>query len=130
MEYADRRPGRDHGAARRRALSAELALEPQSVELVFWDSIKDSTREADYEAYLAQYSEGSFVSLARTRLDEFASASGGMYDPQDREVELAFWESVRESDNPASLRAYPEKYPEGEFKVLAEIRLGEFGAAP
>jgi adenylate cyclase len=108
----------------------EPALEPQSVELVFWDSIKDSMREADYEAYLAQYPEGSFVSLARTRLDEFASASGGMRDPQDREVALAFWESVRESDNPASLRAYLEKYPEGEFKTLAEIRLGEFGAAP
>jgi adenylate cyclase len=108
----------------------EPALEPQSVELVFWDSIKESTREADYEAYLAQYPEGSFVSLARTRLDEFASASGGMRDPQDREVELAFWESVRESDNLASLRAYLEKYPEGEFKTLAEIRLGELGAAP
>src|SRR5258707_6766371 len=43
------------------AAPSESALEPQSVELVFWDSIKDSTREADYEAYLAQ-PEGSFVS--------------------------------------------------------------------
>jgi adenylate cyclase len=111
------------------AAPPEPALEPQSVELVFWDSIKDSTRAADYEAYLTQYPEGSFVALARTRLDEFASASGGKRDPQDREVELAFWESVRESDNPASLRAYLEKYPQGEFKALAEIRLGELGAA-
>jgi adenylate cyclase len=68
----------------------EPPLEPQSAELVFWESIKDSTREADYEAYLAQYPEGSFVALARTGLAEFASASGGMRDPQDREVELAF----------------------------------------
>jgi adenylate cyclase len=111
------------------AAPPEPALEPQSVELVFWDSIKDSTRAADYEAYLTQYPQGSFVALARTRLDEFASASGGKRDPQDREVELAFWESVRESDNPASLRAYLEKYPQGEFKALAEIRLGELGAA-
>lgn len=37
---------------------------------------------------------------------------------------------MRESDTPASLRAYLEKYPEGEFKALAEIRLGELGAAP
>ena len=28
--------------------------EPQSVELVFWESIKDSTRMADYEAYLKE----------------------------------------------------------------------------
>ena len=104
--------------------------EPLSVELVFWESIKDSTRIADYEAYLKQYSEGKFVDLARTRLEEFASTGGGKRDRQDREVELAFWESVRESDNPATLQAYLEKYPEGEFKPLAEIRLRELGAPP
>ena len=104
--------------------------ESQSVELAFWESIKDSTRIADYEAYLRQYAEGRFVDLARTRLEEFASAVGGMRDPQDREVELSFWESVRESDNPASLQAYLEKYPDGEFKSLAEIRLRELGAPP
>jgi adenylate cyclase len=90
-----------------------------------WESIKESPRVADYEAYLELYPEGSFITLARTRLDEFASAAGRMRDPQDREVELSFWESVRESKNPASLKAYLEKYPDGEFKSLAEIRLNE-----
>jgi class 3 adenylate cyclase len=104
------------------------AVEQQSVELVFWESIKDSTRGADYEAYLEQYPEGSFVALARTRLAEFTSAAGGMRDPHDREVELSFWESVRDSDNPATLQAYLEKYPDGEFKSLAEIRLSEIDA--
>ena len=33
--------------------------EPQSVELVFWESIKDSTRMADYEAYLKEYQGGN-----------------------------------------------------------------------
>jgi len=94
------------------------------------DEFKDSTRVADYEAYLRQYPEGSFVALARTRLGEFASAAGGMRDPNDREVELSFWESVRESDNPASLQAYLEKYPDGEFKSLAEIRLSELRVPP
>jgi len=97
---------------------------------LFWESIKDSTRVADYEAYLRQYPEGSFVALARTRLGEFASAEGGMRDPKDREAELSFWESVRESDNPASLQAYLEKYPDGEFKSLAEIRLSELRVPP
>jgi adenylate cyclase len=104
--------------------------EPQSAEHLFWETIKDSTRIADYEAYLRQYPEGSFVALVRTRLEEFASAAGGMRDPKDREVELSFWESVRESDNPASLQAYLEKYPDGEFKSLAEIRLNEFRVPP
>jgi hypothetical protein len=37
---------------------------------------------------------------------------------------------VRNSENPASLRADLEKYPDGEFKALAKIRLGELGATP
>jgi hypothetical protein len=99
--------------------------EPQSVEILFWDSIKESTRVADYEAYLTKYPEGSFVVLARTRLEEFAPGESVIPGPQDRDVELSFWESVRESDNPATLQAYLEKYPDGEFKSLAEIRLRE-----
>jgi hypothetical protein len=48
-----------------------------------------------------------------------------MRDPRDREIELAFWESVRESDNPALVQAYLEKYPNGEFSALARIRIDE-----
>jgi class 3 adenylate cyclase len=102
----------------------------QPVELMFWDSIKDSTRLADFQAYLDQYPEGSFVALARTRLDEYASNEVVLRDPQDREVELLFWESVRNSDNPSSLQAYMEKYPDGDFKSLADIRLIELSASP
>jgi class 3 adenylate cyclase len=97
----------------------------QSVEIEFWDSIKNSVRAREYEAYIEQYPEGSFVALARTRLEAIAEHSASMRDPQDREIELAFWESVRESDNPALIQAYLEKYPEGEFAPLAEIRMRE-----
>jgi adenylate cyclase len=110
-------------------LSEAAHADSQTVELVFWDSIKDSTRVADFQAYLDQYPEGSFVALARTRLDEHASSEAAPRDPQDREVELLFWESVRNSDNPSSLEAYMEKYPDGDFKSLAEIRLIELSAS-
>jgi hypothetical protein len=69
--------------------------------------------------------KSSWCSLARTRLDEYASSEVAPRDPQDREVELLFWESVRNSDNPSLLQAYMEKYPDGDFKSLAEIRLIE-----
>jgi adenylate cyclase len=104
--------------------------DPQAVELVFWESIKDSLRAADYEAYLDQYPEGAFIALARARLDELNAASTPVRDPQDREVELAFWDSVRELSNPESLQAYLDKYPDGEFRALAEIRLKELADAP
>jgi adenylate cyclase len=48
-----------------------------------------------------------------------------MRDPHDREIELSFWESVRASDNPVLVQAYLEKYPNGEFSALAQIRIGE-----
>jgi len=112
------------------SLQADLAKpDPESVELMFWDSIKDSVRAADYEAYIEQYPEGNFVTLARARLDEFTDDQGHPKEPAELGIEQSFWESVRESDNPESLQAYLEKYPDGEFRALAEIRLKELGEA-
>jgi adenylate cyclase len=101
------------------------ASDPQAVEIEFWDSIKGSVRADEYEAYLGQYPEGSFVALARVRLEAIKQDAVSMRDPHDREIELSFWESVRESDNPALIQAYLQKYPNGEFSALAEIRIGE-----
>ncbi len=117
------------------SLQSELpktpASDPNAIELVFWESIKDSLRPADYEAYLEQYPEGNFVALARARLQEFTDSQGAIRDPTaDREIELAFWESVRASDNFESMQAYLDKYPEGEFRALAEIRLKELAETP
>jgi adenylate cyclase len=102
-----------------------VSPDAQSVEIEFWDSIKNSVRAQEYEVYLEQYPEGSFAALARARLDAIAEDNATMRDPQDREIEISFWESVRESANPALFRAYLEKYPKGEFGALAEIRLSE-----
>ena len=105
------------------------APDPKSVELVFWDSVKDSLRAADYQAYLQQYPAGDFATLARARLAEMLESGGAARDPAEREVELAFWDSVRELDNIDSLQAYLDKYPGGEFIALAEIRLRELTEA-
>ena len=100
-------------------------FDAQAVELAFWDLVKNSLRGNEYEAYLERYPEGNFAVLARARLEAISEDAIGMRDPQDRQVELAFWESVRESDNPALIQAYLQKYPKGEFSALAEIRIGE-----
>jgi adenylate cyclase len=104
---------------------AALTPDSQAVEIEFWDSIKNSVSASEYEAYLEQYPKGSFAALAQVRLEAIFKNGAGIRDPQDREVELAFWESVRESDNPELIQAYLEKYPKGEFSLLAEIRIGE-----
>ena len=100
-------------------------VDPQAVEIEFWDSIKNSVLANEYEAYLKQYPEGSFVALARVRLEALKQDAVSMRDPHDREIELSFWESVRASDNPALIQAYLEKYPYGEFGTLAQILMSE-----
>lgn len=44
--------------------------------------------------------------------------------------EISFWESVRDSRNPAELRAYLQQYPNGTFKALAEARLATLERGP
>lgn len=46
-------------------------------------------------------------------------------DPVAVNIELTFWKSVKDSKDPAMFEAYLEKYPEGEFKTLAEIQLAK-----
>jgi adenylate cyclase len=104
---------------------AAAASGPQAVEIEFWDSIKNSILASEYEAYLEQYPDGGFVALARVRLEAIKQDAVAMRDPHDREIELSFWESVRESHNPALIQAYLEKYPQGEFSPLARIRVDE-----
>jgi len=110
------------------AAPAAPAVDPQAVEIEFWDSIKNSTLASEYEAYLQQYPEGNFVALARVRLEAIKQDAVSMRDPHDREIELSFWESVRASDNSALIQAYLEKYPNGEFGALARIRIDEITA--
>ena len=39
-----------------------------SIELAFWGAIKESESPSDYEAYLTQFPEGTFATLARLRI--------------------------------------------------------------
>jgi adenylate cyclase len=55
--------------------------------------------------------------------NELEVTSSKPVDAQSVEVELAFWDSVKDSDDPATFEAYLKKYPDGEFRSLAEIRI-------
>ncbi len=54
-------------------------------ELLFWESVKDSTHAADFEAYLEQFPGGTYEALARNRLARLTT------NPQDEKpsVEVA-----------------------------------------
>lgn len=48
--------------------TVSLALDPATIELNFWDSIKESNNLDDFRAYLERYPKGQFASLAHNRL--------------------------------------------------------------
>jgi adenylate cyclase len=110
------------------ATSSELSADNEvALELALWDSVKDGS-PAELASYLEQYPEGTFASLARTRLDAaaFSSASASTLTPEDAAVEaldLAFWNSVKDSDRREELQAYLEQHPNGHFAGLARARL-------
>ena len=97
------------------------------VEIEFWDTIKHSASPLEYRVYLERYPEGAFAPLALARIEtlENGEVSGPAAVPATVEIELAFWETVKESTNPEMYKAYLKKYPEGEFVALANTRLSE-----
>jgi adenylate cyclase len=101
------------------------------VEIEFWDTIKHSTNPLEYRVYLERYPDGAFAPLALARIDSLEhghvaiapAAPVAAVDP--KAIELAFWETVKESTNPEMYEAYLDKYPAGEFVSLAKTELIE-----
>ena len=97
-------------------------------ELAFWEAMKDSDDPAEFEAYLDQYPQGAFKALAETRLKALREEAEGTTEVQADAVELAYWDTVRVSDNSEMFRTYLQRYPEGAFAPLAKVRLDELDA--
>ena len=126
-------PGSAHAEqARTQIARLEAGKAPTEVELLFWESVKDSRHLADIEAYLERYPGGAYEVLARNRLKrlEGASAQPGPSAPAvaapaplSVAAEREFWALVKESDVSSDIEAYLEQYPEGVYAPVARIRL-------
>ncbi|WP_296348484.1 adenylate/guanylate cyclase domain-containing protein [Reyranella sp.] len=110
--------------------------EPPEFELAFWEAMKDSEDPGEFAAYLEKYPTGAFATLAEARRHSLLETQDepppshlaqAVADPEQVAIELAFWDSVKDSDNPAMYEAYLERYPEGAFSPLAQVRLEELG---
>ncbi|MBV9685635.1 MAG: adenylate/guanylate cyclase domain-containing protein [Alphaproteobacteria bacterium] len=108
--------------------TSELSADSEAaLELAFWESVKDGT-PAELETYLEKYPEGTFASLARARLESAALSPGESSDPEAGNtgpdaLDLAFWDSVKDSNRREELEAYLEQHPNGHFAALARARL-------
>jgi adenylate cyclase len=105
-------------------------------ELSFWESIKESKDPVEFAAYLERYPAGAFAALAESRRQALLVESAGpaaeaaAADPEISAVELAFWDTVKDSSNPEMYSAYLERYPDGAFATLAKVRVEELESPP
>jgi len=104
-------------------------------ELDFWNSIKDSKKAEDYQAYLDKYPNGNFADLAKLRVKKYApppaptpaaAPTAPTVDPQ--QADIAYWNSIKTSKKAEDYKAYLEKYPSGEFVDLAKLRVEQYSA--
>ncbi len=70
---------------------------------------------------LAGHDGGEFLFVPRIRRNAQAPAKGG--GTQERDIELAFWNSVKDSADPDMLQTYLNRYPNGIFADLARLKM-------
>jgi class 3 adenylate cyclase len=101
------------------------AVPSEALDLAFWETVKDSNSPDELQAYLDSHPEGHFAALARARLATAASPHELTAEESvsSTAVELAFWEAVQAANDPNLFAAYLEKYPDGEFALLAQARV-------
>jgi len=91
-------------------------LDPRSIELAYWESIRDSDNKEIYEDYLRKYPDGEFVVIARARLKSLNEADAAA-------EEASYWESIKDSDDEEAYKEYLRKYPNGRYSAEARGRL-------
>ena len=110
------------------AAPSEPRFDAAAFEYNYWDSIKNSTSDDDFKAYLAKYPNGQFADLARNRIKSLEVAAKPTEPPPtssgtDAATEVAFWDYIKNSSNVEDFQAYLKKYPNGAFAELANNRV-------
>ena len=90
-------------------------------ELTFWKSVEVGSSEAEYRAYLERYPNGAFVALAQARLA--APLSPALVAGPELDIEIIFWNSIKDSSDALMFQAYLDKYPDGEFQSIAALKI-------
>ena len=118
-------------AGRTAFVFGSLVAEVDPAEIAAWQSIAGSSDDSDFEAFLGGFPSGHFAPRARAKRTalaalappEAAPAPAPEAAPTTTDLDIAFWESVKDSTRPADFEAYLRRFPDGHFADLALIRL-------
>ncbi|WP_425406141.1 caspase family protein [Hwanghaeella sp.] len=100
-----------------RALSRQRNIEQQ-----LWDEVKDSGDPALLQSFLAQYPDSIFRGLAEARIASLENKARNQGTTAGDQVEMVFWQSIKNSSDPADYQAYLARYPNGQFAAIAQNR--------
>ena len=109
---------------------AAQSVAPTSIDLAFWDSIKNSANPVDFQAYLRKFPNGSFESLARSRLAALGEAApvrlNPIAQPTAGKINFGNYHAlVIGIDNYRAVT--PLKTAVGDAKMVAELLQKEYG---
>jgi uncharacterized caspase-like protein/peptidoglycan hydrolase-like protein with peptidoglycan-binding domain len=109
------------------ALLKHIGTPGLDVRLLF-GKVRDDVVAAtggEQEPYIYESLGGDVLSLARADATAVAPA-GPEQSSVDREA--LYWSSVKDSSDPAIIQSYLDRYPDGEFAILARAKLASLGA--
>lgn len=109
-------------------VTVNIAPKPDP-ELVFWQSISNSSNAADFEAYLSKYPNGQFADLAHNKIAGLRPPPAPP-PPPPPDPEVVFWQVIQNSNNAADFEAYLSRYPNGQFAALAQARVAALRPPP
>lgn len=112
------------------AASQDVAPVSPSLDLAFWNAIKDSRDPRDFEDYLRQFPSGTFRGLAERRSTQLAALSDPA--PKSEDAPLAeddvFWAGISGSADAGDFDAFLKRFPESRHRAAAEARLSQLRA--
>ena len=111
-------------------VSGDLIVEIDPAAFEAWRKIARSADPEDFSLFLDEFPDSPFAEQAVEKLAALTTDAGPQptviaalptsVSPND--AEMAFWNSIKDSSEPADYRAYLQAYPGGSFAELARVR--------
>jgi hypothetical protein len=107
-----------------------------SVEQQLWDAVKNSSRLQDFQAYMNDYPNGQYSSIARLKINQLGGAAqqssifstAPTTSPSSgNSVEEQYWDTVKNSTRVQDFQSYLRDYPNGQFAPIARLRISQLG---
>ncbi|MEQ9488181.1 MAG: caspase family protein [Alphaproteobacteria bacterium] len=109
-------------------VTASIQQTNQVVEIEYWKSIANSTDPALFEAYIAEYPNGLFRSIAEQRVASLNTAIAAPEPDDGFEREKAVWNTVKDSANIGMLKGFIASFPDGVYATIANSMIADLEA--